>query len=207
MKPKTATFVTSAAEPAQFPPPSLPEIAFAGRSNVGKSSLINALTGVNHLARTSRTPGRTRLCNWFAVDCAGMGGAVGQLGAVHFVDLPGYGYADVPVAMRAAWQPLIEEFLSKRRTLRAVVLLIDVRRGVEDEELDFAPWLVQQKVPMVVAITKADKLSKAQRMPITAQVKKALALRRDPVLFSAQDDFGRDELWRAIAAAAKPSAS
>jgi GTP-binding protein len=202
MKPKRATFVTSAAEPAQFPPPTLPEIAFAGRSNVGKSSLINALTGIGSLARTSRTPGRTRLINWFAVDCTGMGGKVGALGPVHFVDLPGYGYADVPVAMRASWQPLIESFLSERKTLRAVVLLIDVRRGVEEEELDFAPWLAEKKVPVVVAITKADKLSKAQRMPVVASIKKALALKRDPILFSAQDDLGREELWRAIASAA-----
>jgi len=202
MKPKSATFVTSAAEPAQFPPPTLPEIAFAGRSNVGKSSLINALCGVGSLARTSRTPGRTRLVNWFRIETSGMGGTPGKLGAVHFVDLPGYGYADVPVSLRASWQPLIEAFLAERKTLRTVVLLIDIRRGVEEEELDFAPWLAEKKVPVVVAITKADKLSKAQRMPVVASIKKALKLPRDPILFSVQDDLGREELWRAIAAAA-----
>ncbi|HTJ47403.1 MAG TPA: ribosome biogenesis GTP-binding protein YihA/YsxC [Kofleriaceae bacterium] len=202
MKPKSATFVISASEPSQFPPPSLPEVAFAGRSNVGKSSLINALTGHGSLARTSRTPGRTRLVNWFEVDCRGMGGPAAKLGKIHFVDLPGYGYADVPIAMRAAWQPLIEAFLGERSSLRAVVLLIDIRRGVEDEELDFVPWLVEKQVPVVVALTKADKLPKAQRLPAAQAAKKALGLKRDPILFSAQDDFGREELWRAIASAA-----
>jgi GTP-binding protein len=204
VKPRSATFVISASEPAQFPPPTLPEIAFVGRSNVGKSTLINTLTGVGHLARTSRTPGRTRLLNWFAVDCTGMGGPAQKLGKLHFVDLPGYGYADVPVAMRAAWQPLIESFLSSRPTLRVVVLLVDIRRGVEHEEEDFVPWLVEREIPLVVAVTKADKLAKAARLPAAAAVKKALGLARPPVLFSAQDDLGKDDLWRAIAAAAAP---
>jgi GTP-binding protein len=123
---------------------------------------------------------------------------------VHFVDLPGYGYADVPVAMRASWQPLIESFLSSRSSLRAVVLLIDIRRGVQQEEEDFVPWLVERKTPIVVTLTKADKLSKAQRGTAAQAARKALAQKRDPILFSAQDDLGREDLWRAIAAAAAP---
>lgn len=182
-----AKFVISAAKPADFPPPRLPELAVVGRSNVGKSSLINALVGQQGLARTSRTPGRTRLLNWFEID-----------GRFNLVDLPGYGYAAVDRSMRAGWQPLIEEYLSKRDVLAGVLLLIDVRRGPEDEELDFVPWLEQRKVPIVVALTKADKLPKNKRMLEVARAKKTLGLKRDPFAVSAADGEGIDPLWRAL---------
>ena len=183
----SAKFVTSAAKPTDFPPPRLPELAVVGRSNVGKSSLINALVDQDGLARTSRTPGRTRLLNWFEVD-----------GRFHLVDLPGYGYAAVDRDMRAGWQPLIEEYLSKRDALAGVLLLIDVRRGPEDEELDFVPWLESKKIPIVVALTKADKLPKNKRMLEVAKAKKTLGLKRDPFAVSAQDGDGIDPLWRAL---------
>ena len=198
MKARSATFITSAADPAQFPPSSLPEIAFAGRSNVGKSSLINALTGVSSLARTSRTPGRTRLVNWFRVDPP-------KGDPLHFVDLSGYGYAQVPVAMRDSWRPLIESFLSGREALRGVVLLIDVRRGVEDEELDFAAWLEQRGVAVVACLTKADKVPKNKRRPVALDVKKQLGLRKEPILVSTLDGDGLDDLWRAVMTAAGPA--
>jgi GTP-binding protein len=182
-----ARFVTSAAKPADFPPGRLPELAVVGRSNVGKSSLINALVGQQGLARTSRTPGRTRLLNWFEVD-----------GRFNLVDLPGYGYAAVDRDMRAGWQPLIEEYLSKRDVLAGVLLLIDVRRGPEEEELDFVPWLEDKKIPIVVALTKADKLPKNKRMLEVAKAKKTLGLKRDPLAVSAQDGDGIDQLWRAL---------
>jgi len=182
-----AHFVISAAKPEDFPPPRLPEIAVVGRSNVGKSSLINSLVHQQGLARTSRTPGRTRLINWFEVD-----------GRFHLVDLPGYGYAAVDRNMRAGWQPLIEAYLDKRAALAGVVLLVDVRRGPEEEELDFVPWLEQRKVPIVVALTKADKLPKNKRMLEIAKAKKTLALKRDPFAVSAQTGDGIDDLWRAI---------
>lgn len=182
-----AKFVTSAAKPTDFPPPGLPELAVVGRSNVGKSSLINALVGQQGLARTSRTPGRTRLLNWFEVD-----------GRFHLVDLPGYGYAAVDRDMRAGWQPLIEEYLSKRDVLAGVLLLVDVRRGPEDEELDFVPWLEAKQVPIVVALTKADKLPKNKRMLEVAKAKKTLGLKRDPIAVSAQTGDGIDPLWRAL---------
>src|SRR6187551_835039 len=152
-KPRAA-FLTSAAAPKDFPPPSLPELAVVGRSNVGKSSLINALVGQDGLARTSRTPGRTQLINWFSVAAQP---------PFLLVDLPGYGYAKVPAGMKDSWKPLIEDYLANRRTLAGVLLLIDIRRGAEDEELDFVPWLTQRKVPIVVALTKADKLAKNKR--------------------------------------------
>jgi GTP-binding protein len=182
-----ASFVTSAAESHQFPPEKLPEIAVVGRSNVGKSSLINSLTGQAGLARTSRTPGRTRLINWFDID-----------GKFELVDLPGYGYAEVSREMRESWRPLIEGYLAERKTLAGVLLLIDVRRGPQDEELDFVPWLEARKTPMVVALTKADKLAKNKRMLEVGKARKTLGLKRDPIAVSAQTGEGIDPLWRAV---------
>lgn len=188
----SARFITSAARPEQFPPESLPELAVVGRSNVGKSSLINALTGHAGLARTSRTPGRTRLVNWFEVN-----------GKFLLVDLPGYGYAEVTRDMRASWRPLIESYLSGRKTLAGVLLLIDVRRGPQDEELDFVPWLEARDIPVVVALTKADKLPKNKRTLEVGKARKQLGLRRDPHAVSAQSGDGLDPLWRSVAALAE----
>jgi len=185
-KPRTR-FVTSAAAPKDFPPPSLPEIAVVGRSNVGKSSLINALVGQDGLARTSRTPGRTRLVNWFDID-----------GKFQLVDLPGYGYAEVSAKLRESWRPLIEQYLRTRTTLAGVLLLIDIRRGVQDEELDFVPWLAEREVPVVVALTKADKLAKNKRMLEITRARQALALTRDPFAVSTLSGDGIDPLWRAV---------
>ena len=196
-----ARFVTSAARPEDFPPEQLPEIAVVGRSNVGKSSLINALVAQD-LARTSRTPGRTRLVNWFEVDSR-----------FHLVDLPGYGYAEVSREMRESWRPLIEAFLASRGTLAGVLLLVDIRRGIEDEELDFVPWLESREVPIVVALTKADKLPKNKRMLEITKAKHALGLRVDPadrakpgplhlgpIAVSAQSGDGIEPLRRALLA-------
>jgi GTP-binding protein len=182
-----ARFVISAAKPDQFPPPTLPEIAVVGRSNVGKSSLINALTGNAGLARTSRTPGRTRLVNWFEISETFM-----------LVDLPGYGYAAVSRDTRESWRPLIESYLSDRKSLVGVLLLIDVRRGPGEEELDFVPWLEARKIPVVVALTKSDKLPKNKRNLEVMKAKKTLGLKRDPYAVSAQDNDGLTTLWGAV---------
>ncbi len=179
----------SAAEPGTFPRPELPEFAFAGRSNVGKSSLLNAVVGVPGLARTSRTPGRTRLINWFRVDPV-------KGPAIALVDLPGYGYAKVPRDMRQSWRPLIESYLVKREVLRAVVLLVDARRGGEQEERELLEYLAELKVPAQVAMTKADKLTKSHRRPAAAALRRDLDLAREPILCSATTADGLDQLWR-----------
>jgi len=184
-----ATFLTSAAAPKDFPPPGLPELAVVGRSNVGKSSLINALVGQAGLARTSRTPGRTRLINWFEVAAKP---------SFHLVDLPGYGYAAVDSKTREGWKPLIEAYLAKRNSLAGVLLLVDIRRGPEEEELDFVPWLAEREVPVIVAMTKADKLAKNKRMVEVMRARKTLGLTRDPFAVSAQDGEGIESLWRAM---------
>jgi GTP-binding protein len=189
----SSQFVTSAAAPKDFPPPSLPEVAVVGRSNVGKSSLINALVGQAGLARTSRTPGRTRLLNWFAID-----------DRFYLVDLPGYGYAEVSRATRDAWRPLIDGYLGERTSLAGVLLLIDIRRGAEAEELDFVPWLAERKLPVTVALTKADKLPKNKRALEVTRARQALGLRRDPLAVSALSRDGIDALWRAVARLAAP---
>jgi GTP-binding protein len=182
-----ARFVISASKPSEFPAEDLPEIAVVGRSNVGKSSLINTLVGQDGLARTSRTPGRTRLVNWFEID-----------GKFHLVDLPGYGYAEVSRELREAWRPLIESYLANRKTLAGVLMLIDVRRGPEEEELDFVPWLEAKNIPIVVALTKADKLAKNKRMVEVLKAKKGLGLKKDPFAVSAQTADGIEPLYRAL---------
>jgi GTP-binding protein len=195
----SARFVTSAAQPSGFPPESLPEIAIVGRSNVGKSTLINSLVGQPALARTSRTPGRTRLINWFAID-----------ERFHLVDLPGYGYAEVNRTTREAWKPLIESYLAERKSLAGVVLLIDIRRGVAEEEQDFVPWLAERAMPVIVALTKADKLAKHKRTLEVMRTRRDLGLRHDPLAVSATSNEGIAALWRAVVqlaidATAKPA--
>ncbi len=145
-------FLAAAAHASQLPAHSLPEIAFAGRSNVGKSSLLNSLAG-RRVARVSKTPGRTRQIHFFAV-----------WGRVVFVDLPGYGFAEVPLALREQWKELVEAYLSARRQLRGVVLLLDVRRGMEEEERMLLDFLQGVSLPVVLAVTKADKVGRSERV-------------------------------------------
>jgi len=191
-----ATFVAGAVDATSFPTPTHFEVAFAGRSNVGKSSLLNSMMDRRSLARTSRTPGCTRQLNIFEVRCAdGL--------ALRFVDLPGYGWARRSKDERQQWQKMIEGYLLTRASLRAVVLLVDVRRGVEEDERQLIEFLrvprpVSEAKPLsvVLAATKIDKLSASTRKPALEQVRRAAAA---PVVgFSAVTGVGRAELWERI---------
>ena len=193
MKIKSAEFITSATKPSQYPLANLPEIAFAGRSNVGKSSLINTLVNRKHLVKTSSTPGRTQLINFFNIN-----------ETMVFVDLPGYGYARVPQAVRQKWGPMIETFLSKRKTLKGVVVILDVRRIPKTEDLDLIHWLDYYNIASILVITKADKLSKNKQLKQQAAILQALAVdQQSVVLFSAKTRLGRDAVWEAILALLK----
>ena len=180
MKIKSAEFVKSAVHPDDYPAPDLPEIAFAGRSNVGKSSLINALTERKSLVKTSGKPGHTRTLNFFVVN-----------DMISFVDLPGYGYAKVSKKERAEWGMMIEAYLAQRASLRAVVCIVDIRRGFEEDDMmlvEAAPGFGFQPI---LVLTKADN---ARR-----KIAKEMGCKPDElVLFSSTKGWGRDELWQRI---------
>jgi GTP-binding protein len=181
-----AEHVKSAARPDQFPPESLPEIAFLGRSNVGKSSLLNCLTGKNGLAYTSSKPGCTQLINFFRIN-----------GEMHFVDLPGYGYARVPLEVKARWKSLIESYLLNRNSLKTAVVLLDSRRGWMETDLELKSWLEFQNIPYVVVATKFDKLNqKEQHRSLTSISKELSGSELFP--FSAVTGRGAREIWQAI---------
>ena len=192
---KSAEFVISAVRPQQYPAEELPEFAFAGRSNVGKSSLINTLVSRRKLVQTSSTPGKTRLINFFRVNDALM-----------FVDLPGYGYARVSEEERRKWRPMIEQYLSRRENLKAVVLILDIRRTPTEEDAQLLNWLARREIAVVLVVTKADKLSKTSQLKQLKII--AGALETDPdelVLFSAKSRLGRDVLWRTLVELATPA--
>ncbi len=188
MKITSAEFVTSATKPSQYPSMAMPEIAFAGRSNVGKSSLINTLVNRKHLVKTSSTPGRTQLINFFDINQ--------RMG---FVDLPGYGYAKVPVAVRKKWGPMIETYLSGRETLSGVVVIMDIRRIPRQEELNLLGWLNHYAIAGILVLTKTDKLSKNKQAKQHHLIARALERpKNDFILFSAKTRRGRDTIWNAI---------
>ena len=185
---RSAKFVCSAVTPGQYPPDDLPEVAFAGRSNVGKSSLINKILNRKKLVRTSKTPGRTQLLNFFEIN---------ELW--RFVDLPGYGYAKVPAEVQKRWRPMVESYLTTRVNLRGMVWLLDIRREVSKEDLHLWDWLQAMQVPVIIVVTKADKLSKNKRNKQAASIAKSLGrTEQELIQFSATSGEGKDEIWKAL---------
>ncbi len=185
---KSAEFIKSATKPAHYPEGDLPEIAFAGRSNVGKSSLINVLVNRKALVRTSSTPGRTQLINFFNVNAT-----------FTLVDLPGYGFAKVPLDVKRQWGPMMQTYLSSRNNLRGVVLIIDVRRIPKDEDIQMFEWLRTFGVPPILVVTKCDKVSKSQRERHISAIASELGIERGEICtFSALSRDGSEGIWKRI---------
>ena len=198
MKPPTVTFFGSAAAPEQFPRDGLPEVAFLGRSNVGKSSLLNALARTKGLAKVSSTPGRTRLVNFFRV--AGPGSDL------YFVDLPGYGYAKVRAEERQGFERLVTSYLVDRAPLALCLFLVDVRHEPMPGDLILEAFLGENDLPFAVALMKADKLKRGEVVRAQRSLEKGLAHRaRAVVPVSAVTRDGIDDLWSLIRAAVNGS--
>lgn len=187
-----AEHILSAPSPEFFPAASLPEVAFLGRSNVGKSSLLNCLTGKKGLAFTSARPGCTQLINFYRV----AGDSPGKQD-LHFVDLPGYGFARVPLEVKAQWKRLIDSYLTERDTLEMAVVLLDARRGWMPPDLELKQWLEFRDLPYIVVATKTDKLNRKEETnglsDIRAEVPEGIV-----VPFSAVTGRGVREIWQAI---------
>ncbi len=188
MKITSAEFIKSATKPSEYPEGNFLEVAMAGKSNVGKSSLINTLLNRKNLAKTSSSPGRTQTINFYRVN-----------EKISLVDLPGYGYAKVPLSVRETWKAMVESYLQTRREIRLVVLILDARRGAVSDDLALLDWLDYHGLPCTVVLTKADKLSQIER----ARQKKNLG--QIPLLtgktflfFSAATGEGKKEMWNLI---------
>lgn len=185
-----AEFVTSATAPERYPTDRLPEIAFLGRSNVGKSSLINALTGQKKLAFTSNTPGRTQTINFYRID-----------GRLYFVDLPGYGYARAPKDVLQAWRKFIEKYLSEREMLALSAIVLDARRGWMEHDLELKRWLDHYNRRYLVIATKIDKLNQSEQQRLLASFRDA---NTQALMFSAATGRGVRETWQAISKTLNP---
>ncbi|WP_207940755.1 ribosome biogenesis GTP-binding protein YsxC [Enterococcus sp. DIV2402] len=194
MKVHSSDIVISAVAPAQYPETELPEIALAGRSNVGKSSFINTLINRKNLARTSSKPGKTQTLNFYLIE-----------NSLHFVDVPGYGYAKVSKTERAKWGKMIETYLTQREQLRAVVSLIDLRHAPTQEDIQMYQFLKYYEIPVIVVATKADKIPRGKWNKHESVIKKALDFDKTDkfILFSSVTKQGKEEAWQAIEEAIK----
>ncbi len=182
-------YLTSAVKPSGYPPPGPPEIAFAGKSNVGKSSLINSLVRRKKLVKVSSTPGRTQMINFFSLADDNL----------RMVDLPGYGFAKVPLKVKAGWQKMVEAYLTSRETLAGVVVIMDIRREPSADDQMLLDFLAAHRVPAVIVVTKADKLSNNKRASRLAKLRPKLKI-YDPdfVAYSALNSMGRPELMKRL---------
>lgn len=190
-----ASFVATAVSKAQYPSPKWPEVAFVGRSNVGKSSMINALAARRKLVRVSNTPGRTRTINFFDVSL--------RLGVkpamIRMVDLPGYGFAKASKTDRAQWQAMISEYLEQGKMVKAVVSIIDAEVGPQSDDFTTLDYLTQVARKILVVATKVDRIPKAKRKPTIKALAKTLELPDESVIpFSATEKMGIEEVWTAL---------
>lgn len=189
MKIRTSDFVISAVKPDQWPKDGLPEIALAGRSNVGKSSLINTLLNRKNLARTSQRPGKTQTLNYFIIN-----------EAFYFVDVPGYGYAKVSQSERRAWVKMLETYLTQNKQLRAVVQVIDLRHAPSAEDVQMYNFLKHYEIPVILVTTKADKIARGKYQQHLKIIREKL--NKDPndpmVLFSSFSGLGKEDAWKTI---------
>ena len=186
VKISSALFIKSATRPAEFPRDQRPEIAFCGRSNIGKSSLLNTLTNSRGLARTSSSPGRTQTINFFLID-----------ERMYFVDLPGYGYAKVPKAVKEKWGGMIESYLGDREQLKLAVMLVDSRMAPTESDLTMKQWLDHHRIPNAVVLTKADKISRNQLNQALRTGARTLNT-KEIIPFSAVTGSGKDEILTRI---------
>ena len=187
MKIHSAEFLLSASTTRQFPAATLPEIAFAGRSNVGKSTLINFLLNRKKLVKTSATPGKTQLINFFKIN-----------DKFYFVDLPGYGYAKVPESVQRKWQKLVEAYLSERETLRNVVLIIDCRHNPTLLDRQLLEWLEYYQRPSLIVASKIDKLKRGQIKKHLEKIKHDLSIESVPIGHSTTQYGRREEIWKKL---------
>ncbi|VAX32971.1 GTP-binding protein EngB [hydrothermal vent metagenome] len=190
MKVYSADFLTGAVSAKQYPKLSHPEFAFAGRSNVGKSSLLKSLLNRKKLVRTSSTPGKTQEINFFEIN-----------EKLIFTDLPGYGFAKVPKAVQRKWQNMIEQYVLKRETLTALIFIVDLRRDPTTLDMELKHWLDANGIRYILVGTKADKLSAGERSKQTKKIKQAFCREEDSeklVVYSSKNNLGRKELWSQI---------